>query len=650
MNQKNITARLISIILWLFFSTILIGDNLTVSGDDRPGIPQIGSYEYSVWMVTISGTVKTAAGTPVEGVTMSGLPGNPTTNYLGKYTGTFSCGWSGTVIPSKPGYTFYPTYKSYSRVLSNKYNEDYIAAVAVPTYTISGNAGAAGATLSYTDGTPKTVTADTAGIYSLTVPSGWCGTVTPSKSCYNFTPANRVYNNVQANITGEDYIPVPFTYTISGTVKTVDGTPVEGVTMSGLPGNPTTDTYGQYTAAVPCGWCGTVTPAKICYTFTPNGRTYTNIQVNKPAEDYFAVLTDYTISGKVKTTSGTQIAGVVMTGLPGNPVTNHYGQYTVTVPCGWCGTVTPSKICYTFIPSNRMYTNVQANLTCQDYTAAPTSYTISGTVTTDDGIPLADVIMNGLPGNPKTNSLGQYAGAVSCLWSGTVTPSKTCYTFNSPSKNYTNVLANKPDENYIAVSKTYNIAGTIKTRAGTPIAGVTMNGLPGSPITDIYGQYTGTVPCGWSGAVTPFNPCYTFTPTNKSYYNIQSNKTCENYTASSINYTISGTVRTADGKALRGVVMNGLPGNPTTNYSGEYCVTIPCGWSGTVTPSKSCYSFNPAAKTYTNIQAKAPGENYIAVPSTYLISGTIKNIDGTPIEGVAMSGLPGNPVTNPAGQ
>ena len=59
--------------------------------------------------------------------------------------------------------------------------------------TISGNAGVGGATLSYTDGTPKNATADGSGNYSLTVLNGWSGTVTPSKVGYSFTPVAEDY-------------------------------------------------------------------------------------------------------------------------------------------------------------------------------------------------------------------------------------------------------------------------------------------------------------------------------------------------------------------------------------------------------------------------------------------------------------------------
>jgi hypothetical protein len=74
-----------------------------------------------------------------------------------------------------------------------------------PPRTISGKAGAAGITLSYTDGVPKTVISLADGSYSLSVPYGWSGTVTPSNPCYTFTPPSRTYNNVTTNQTSQNY-------------------------------------------------------------------------------------------------------------------------------------------------------------------------------------------------------------------------------------------------------------------------------------------------------------------------------------------------------------------------------------------------------------------------------------------------------------
>jgi hypothetical protein len=75
--------------------------------------------------------------------------------------------------------------------------------------TISGNAGVAGATLSYSDGTAKTAIAEDNGDYNFTVSYNWSGTVTPFKTDYIFEPASRAYTNVTVNQTAQDYTATP---------------------------------------------------------------------------------------------------------------------------------------------------------------------------------------------------------------------------------------------------------------------------------------------------------------------------------------------------------------------------------------------------------------------------------------------------------
>jgi uncharacterized repeat protein (TIGR02543 family) len=168
---------------------------------------------------------------------------------------------------------------------------------AITTYTISGNAGVTGATLSYTDGSAKTATAGSGGAYSLTVSSGWGGTVTPSLAGYTFSPVNKNYTNVTANKTGEDYIATAITYTISGSAG------VTGAILSYTDGTTKTVTAGSggaYTLTVSYNWSGSVTPGLTGYTFTPTNKTYTNVLDNQTAQDYTAAVTpsEITFTGK----------------------------------------------------------------------------------------------------------------------------------------------------------------------------------------------------------------------------------------------------------------------------------------------------------------------------------------------------------------
>ncbi|MBK9927900.1 MAG: hypothetical protein IPP66_21720 [Anaerolineales bacterium] len=45
------------------------------------------------------------------------------------------------------------------------------------------------------------------------------------------------------------------------------------------------------------------------------------------------------------------------------------GSYTITVPGGWSGTVTPTSTCHTFAPLNLSYSNLGANISGQNYTS-----------------------------------------------------------------------------------------------------------------------------------------------------------------------------------------------------------------------------------------------------------------------------------------
>jgi hypothetical protein len=173
----------------------------------RVGNYDIGAYEFAGMPITYS----ISGNTMMPGVTLSWTDGTlhtATADSSGAYSFMVSYNWSGTVTPSLTGYTFTPANIVYPNVLSDQINQNYTAATI--TYSISGNAGKAGITLSWTDGTLKTATADSTGAYSFTVSYNWSGTVTPSLASYKFTPAYIVYANVLADMINKDYIATPF--------------------------------------------------------------------------------------------------------------------------------------------------------------------------------------------------------------------------------------------------------------------------------------------------------------------------------------------------------------------------------------------------------------------------------------------------------
>jgi hypothetical protein len=77
--------------------------------------------------------------------------------------------------------------------------------------------------------------------------------------------------------------------------------------------------------------------------------------------------------------------------------------------------------------------------------------------------------------------------------------------------------------------------------------------------------------------------------------------------------SISGIV-TCGGSGLQNVVLNGLPGNPATNASGQYTAMVNNGWSGTVTPTLAGYTFSPVSRTYTSVTTNQTTQDYTATP------------------------------------
>ena len=159
-------------------------------GDDAEKLIGGQSIITTTTQRTISGN------TGVSSVTLGGL--SVTSDGSGNYTATVSDGWSGTVTPSKTGYTFTPPSRTYSNVTSDQTSQNYTAIV--NTRTISGNTGVSSVTLG-----GLSVTSDGSGNYTATVSDGWSGTVTPSKTGYTFTPPSRTYSNITGDQLNQNY-------------------------------------------------------------------------------------------------------------------------------------------------------------------------------------------------------------------------------------------------------------------------------------------------------------------------------------------------------------------------------------------------------------------------------------------------------------
>jgi len=278
----------------------------------------------------------------------NGTPQSVTANGIGNYSITVPFHWTGTITPVKSGYLFTPKNASFSDLTALQTIQNFNVTTG---YAIKGSVGLQGVTMSYTDGTPQTVTSNSKGRYKITVPGNWSGTVTPSKTGFTFSPDSRIYSNVTTKLTGQNYTPL----------VSISGNAGAGATtlsyMDGVLKTVNANGGGDYSLIVPVGWTGVVTPSLTGFIFNPVNRSYANLQTGQTAQDYTAIDNPFVLSSVRLNTSPTSAAnvdfkvtfsesvtgvdtgdfGLTTTGLTGASITQVTGSgnmYTVTVDTG----------------------------------------------------------------------------------------------------------------------------------------------------------------------------------------------------------------------------------------------------------------------------------------------------------------------------
>ena len=102
---------------------------------------------------------------------------------------------------------------------------------------------------------------------------------------------------------------------------------------------------------------------------------------------------------------------------------------------------------------------------------------------------------------------------------------------------------------------------------------------------------------------------------------------------------ISGYVRTSSGNEISGVTIsfNNGEGTSTTNSSGYYSQYVKKDWSGTATPSKVGYNFDPASRSYSKVKENQPNQDYTGIIQTRTISGYVRTSSGNGLGGVTVT-------------
>jgi hypothetical protein len=248
------------------------------------------------------------------------------------------------------------------------------------------------------------------------------------------------------NVVSADYVR------ISGNISSSQSKDnISGVTLQGLNENIKSDYNGSYTAFVPAGWSGTITPVREGYEFTPSSFAVSNAS-GSITKDFTVAKKIYTVTVNVKSpVRHNGVSGVMLSGMVGEPYSNAGGNVSVNLYHGWSGTVYLSKDGWNIQPYSVDYNKVNSS----SNTPISAGFTISGYLYDGNGGAMSNIPMQGLPGNVVSNSYGYYTSFLDSGWTGTVHPYILNSGFNPASRVYTSLFSNNDYQDFQEISTIY---------------------------------------------------------------------------------------------------------------------------------------------------------------------------------------------------
>jgi len=298
--------------------------------------------------------------------------------------------------------------------------------------------------------------------------------------------------------------------------------------------------------------------------------------------------------------------------------TDERGFYQQKIGFGWSGEVIVQKENISFSPSQRTYNNVMNHMFDQDYQDSRKIYSISGFITDTSNTPISGVtiIFDNNGGTTTTNNQGYYQHNLYENWSGKLTPQGRGYKYVKSFIEYSNIRNDFTEQNFIG--QKYSISGYIYDENLNPIPGIKMRTVSGSQETntDSEGYYCLTADYQWTGQIIAIDQKYLFDPESISYTNLENNHINQNYIAHNVNnLTISGyilTNSTSSNIPIQGIKIE-FTNKPTPAYtdaSGFFQSEIDYNWCGSITPSKTGYSFLPESITYSDVIKSYHNQNF----------------------------------------
>ncbi|MFC2157495.1 Ig-like domain-containing protein [Acidobacteriota bacterium] len=276
----------------------------------------------------------------------------------------------------------------------------------------------------------------------------------------------------------------------------------------------------------------------------------------------------------------------------------------------------------------------------------PANHTVSGVILDNNSSPVIGIKVQSTLNNQSvtTGEDGKYSFTVPHGSSTTITPTSDFWGFTPTSKTFANITEDKKQD-FLAWARMQEISGRVTDPDGDPLQDIQVNFTynDSTTFTDPNGNYTQSVPYGTNTTVYPFKAGWEFTPPIRTYSNLQSPQTDQNFTGKPKIYTISGKI--TDGKnPLETVILYRSDGDTVyPDAQGNYSFTIEHGHSTTIEPMAYGWEFSPKKATFTKVQSDQV-QDFTAINAILKISGRVT--DGKkPLEYVIMQKSDGGHVT-----
>lgn len=249
----------------------------------------------------------------------------------------------------------------------------------------------------------------------------------------------------------------------------------------------------------------------------------------------------YSISGKVAL-NGAGINGVTVSlsgGSSSSVTTDGTGDYRFSGLSNGTYTITPSLTGHTFNPGSISVTVSGGNRSNNDFSAIPTTFSLSGWVTQSGaGLSGATVSLTGSSSaTTSTDAYGNYFFQGLPPGSYTVTPTLSGYTFEPEFSTISITNSNKEHNDFTAMPiPTYSISGRISEELmGVSGVTITLSGDSlGTASTDNTGYYEFTGLSNSTYLMTPSRPGYFFDPESLSVTVENENRYNQDFSSGSV--------------------------------------------------------------------------------------------------------------------